>query len=113
MDTPMKVINPEWRRLGIEPADIWMRDGVGALVRMEDIGTVNGIVSDMLDHPAKYAGKITKLMETSLFNPGHSAEVGGRYIIESLLARQRARESPEASKHSALHNNETTKGVHP
>ncbi len=111
VDTPMKVINPEWRRLEIEPADIWMRDGVGALVRMEDIGTVDGIVADMLEHPAKYAGIITRLMETALFNPGHSAEVGGRYVLNALLARQRARQSPRNVQTSDPSQQQDNKGV--
>lgn len=89
IDTPMKVINPEWKRLGIEPADIWMRDGVGALVRMDALNTVNGIVEDMLAHPDKFADKIQALMDKSLYNPGHSGEVAGKYILETLISKKK------------------------
>jgi YidC/Oxa1 family membrane protein insertase len=89
IDTPMKVINPEWKRLGIEPADIWMRDGVGALVRMDALNTVNGIVEDMLAHPDKFADKIQALMDKTLYNPGHSGEVAGKYILETLINKKK------------------------
>lgn len=89
IDTPMKVINPEWRELGIEPADIWMRDGVGALVKMDALNTVDGIVSDMLAHPDKFADKIQALMDKSLYNPGHSGEVAVKYILETLINKKK------------------------
>ena len=89
IDTPMKVINPEWQRIGIEPADIWMRDGVGALVKMDQLTTVNSIVVDMLSHPDKFTSKIQDLMDKSLYNVGHSGEVAGKYILESLIARKK------------------------
>lgn len=87
IDTPMKVINPEWKKLGIEPADIWMRDGVGRLVRMAEIGEISVLITEMLTCPEKYAVKIQKLMETSLYNPGHASEIAGRYILNSLVNR--------------------------
>ena len=89
IDTPMKVINPDWRELGIEPADVWMRDGVGALVKMDALDTVNGIVIDMLAHPDKFADKIQALMDKSLYNPGHSGEVAGKYILETLISKKK------------------------
>ena len=89
IDTPMKVINPEWQDLGIEPADIWMRDGVGALVKMDALNTVNGIVEDMIAHPDKFADKIQALMDKSLYNPGHSGEVAGKYILETLIDKKK------------------------
>ena len=85
----MKVINPEWQKLGIEPADIWMRDGVGALIKMDALDTVNEIVEDMLAYPDKFAEKIKSLMHKSLFNPGHSGEVAGKYILETLISKKK------------------------
>ena len=89
IDTPMKVINPEWQKLGIEPADIWMRDEVGALVKMDALDTVNEIVEDMLENPGKFAGKIQALMDKSLFCPGHSGEVAGKYILDTLINKKK------------------------
>ena len=85
----MKVINPEWQRLGIEPADIWMRDGVGALVKMDALNTVNGIVEDMIAHSDKFSDKIQALIDKSLYNPGHSGEVAGKYILETLINKKK------------------------
>ncbi len=92
IDTPMKVINPEWEKLGIEPADIWMRERVGALVKMDRLDTVNSIIEDMLANPGKYETQIKELMDESLFNPGHAGEVSGEYILESLISRKKGKE---------------------
>ena len=89
INTPMKVINPEWQKLGIEPADIWMRNAVGMSFDMDRIAGVNAAVADMLENSDKFATKIQDLMNKSLFNVGHSGEVAGKYILDSLIARKK------------------------
>ena len=89
INTPMKVINPEWKKLGIEPADVWMRDGVGVSFDTDKLSGVGSTVADMLAHPDKFAAKIQSLMDKSLYNVGHSGEVAGKYILDSLIARKK------------------------
>ena len=91
INTPMKVINPEWQKLGIEPADIWMRNGVGHSFDPDRLGEVSEVAADMLAHPDKFASQIQSLMDKSLFNPGHSCEVAGRYILDTLIARRKGK----------------------
>lgn len=89
INTKMKVINPEWKRLGIEPADIWMRDWVGMSFDLDKLSGVGAVLNDMLAHPSKFADQIQSLIDRSLFNPGASAEVAGRYILNSLIAKKK------------------------
>lgn len=93
VNTAMKVINPEWEKLGITPADIWMRDGVGKSFDLDGLDGVAEAAADMLSHPDKFADQIRLLMAKSLFNPGHASEVAGKYILDSLIAKQKGKKS--------------------
>lgn len=89
VDTPMKVINPEWKKIDLVPTDISFRNEVGVSVPMEDIAKAGPAVADMLAHPDRFAAKIDALLKAQFFNPGHAGEVAGRYVLESLIARRK------------------------
>ena len=89
VDTPMKVINPEWKKIDIVPTDISFRNEVGVSVPMEDIAKAGPAVADMLANPDRFAAKIDALLKAQFFNPGHAGEVVGRYVLESLIARRK------------------------
>ena len=88
-NTPMKVINPNYARFGV-PTDISFRDKVGVSLEPSDAEKVYDVVSDMLVNGAAYSERIERLMKESLFNIGKTGEVGGKYIISQLIARQEA-----------------------
>ena len=73
--------------LGVVFGVVWRK------VKMDALDTVNGLVADMLEHPGKFADKIQALMDKSLYNPGRSGEVAGRYILESLKSRKNKRQT--------------------
>lgn len=89
VDTPMKVINPEWKKIDIVPTDISFRNEVGASVAMDDMDGAAAKIADMLAAPDTYASKIDNLFSTQFFNPGHAGEVVGKYILNALLERKR------------------------
>jgi len=90
VDTPMKVINPEWQKIDLVPTDISFRNEVGASVSMVDVSEKAGAtVADMLASPDRFAAKIDALFSAQFFNPGNAGEVVGKYILESLIARKK------------------------
>ena len=89
VDTPMKVINPEWKKIDLVPTDISFRNEVGVSVPMEDIAKAGPAVADMLVHPDRFAAKIDALLKAQFFNPGHAGEVVGAYILNTLIARRK------------------------
>ncbi len=89
VDTPMKVVNPEWERLGLVPTEISFRNRVGVSVAPSDIpAKVPAAVADMLEHPGTFADRIDALLREQFYNPGRAAESAGRYILQSLIARK-------------------------
>ena len=89
IDTPMKVINLEWKRIELVPTDISFRNQVGVSVRMDDMAGAAEAVADMLANPTKFAARIDHLLQAQFFNPGHAGAVVGKYILDSLIARKK------------------------
>lgn len=85
INTPMKVMNPNYKDLPMQPLDITLRDQLGRNVALEDVGTTTGqAVADLLADSAGYQQRIDSLVHELIPNFGHSGEIGGRYILRSL-----------------------------
>lgn len=84
IDTPMKIMNPEYEKIGIEPFNIWARNETGKVVRLDEIDKLNEIINKMLENTEEYREKISKLVQDSVFNIGNSAEIGAKYIIQAI-----------------------------
>ena len=84
IDTPMKIMNPDYKKLDIEPINIWIRNEVGRLVAVEDLETLDNVVRELLSKRGEYHEKIAALTERCVYNLGKSSEVGGKYLIEAV-----------------------------
>jgi len=92
INTPMKVVNPEWKRVGITPTDIWFRDEVGVSLELADVAAKAGeTVVDMLGRPDAFAAKIGGLFRENFFNPGHAGGAVGSYILDTLIEKENSR----------------------
>ena len=89
VNTKMKVLNPEYMKIGLEPTDIWFRDRVGVSVAKTEMAKAAIAIRDMLANPDRFAAEISKLLEENYFNPGRSGEVAGKYILDSLIKRKK------------------------
>ena len=97
VDTPMKVRNPDWKKLGIEPTDISLRDEVGVSFDPADLSKLPDAVADMLARPDAWRERIEECARRTVFNLGSSAEVGAEWILNRLLELQARRKSAEDS----------------
>jgi len=88
VNTPMKVINPEYKKIGIEPTDITFRDRIGKSLDVADVPSIGSVVADMIAHPNAFAAKIAELLETEFYDPLMAGEVAGQYILDSLISRK-------------------------
>lgn len=84
IDTPMKIMNPDYKKLDIEPINIWIRNEVGKLITIDELGTLDDVVREMLSKRDEYREKITALTQRCVYNLGKSSEVGGKYLIEAV-----------------------------
>ena len=99
VNTPMKVMNPEYQRIDTVPFDIWTRDVVGMSIELENVGEIREKIAYLLSHSDEYRETIQKLTNEYVFNLGNSAEVGARYIIDAVF--RKVRERHEGNKQEA------------
>ena len=95
VDTPMKVNNPDWEKVGIEPTDISLRNRVGTSVDPERAAEIGDTVANMLDHANDWNDEIERVRSELIFNIGHGAEASGEYLLSSLLEKQAAKEQEQ------------------
>ncbi len=88
VNTPMKVQNPEWKELGVEPVDFELRKEIGKAFDINELCDIKNIIDDMLNSHEKYKEKIIKCRDENIFNLGSSAKVAGSFILKTLVEKQ-------------------------
>ena len=88
VNTPIKVINPEYGRIGIEPTDLTFRDRIGRALDIAGVPSIDVVVTEMIAHPETFAAKIADLLATEFYDPLKAGEAAGEYILDSLIARE-------------------------
>ena len=87
VNTQMKVVNKDYKKIKLKPFDITARNVVGKSVEKEETADIAGAVEELLAHQADYKQSIAELKESYFYNLGHSGEVGAQYIIDRLSAK--------------------------
>ena len=87
INTPMKIMNPDYEELGIVPFDVRVRDQIGISLDLDKLGEIEGSVDRLLHEDLFSKASIEKLRSEYLFNVGKSASAGADYIIKSLIEK--------------------------
>lgn len=95
IDTPMKVMNPEYRKIDVEPINIWMRESIGATLKPDEMSKISDLVADMLANADRYRDKIDAFVHEYVYNLGKSAEVGGQFIIGEVIKKINEKKTKE------------------
>ena len=92
IDTPMKIMNPNYKDIDVEPINIWSRNIIGKSLRTDQLNDINKVIKDFLNNGDKYEKKINDMLHDSIYNLGNSAEKGANYIIECIQEQIKERE---------------------
>ncbi|MCL2053270.1 MAG: membrane protein insertase YidC [Oscillospiraceae bacterium] len=84
INTPMKVMNPEWQKINVEPMDLWIRDMLGVSLAPDELFGAGEVIGKLLGNKEEYRNKIDKLINDYMYNIGEAAHFGGNYIIEQI-----------------------------
>lgn len=93
VDTPMKVMNPQYQKIGIEPINIWIRNEIGTILHLDEINHAAQVVQNTMEHTADYHDKLEAFVNEYVYNLGCSAQVGAKYIISSLIEKSNNRKT--------------------
>lgn len=95
IDTPQKINNPEYTRLGIEPLEISLRSRIGISVSPDDLTALDQKIVRLLNRSNEYSEEILNLRNTYIANFGKSGQVACKYILDSLKTHSIKRENKE------------------
>lgn len=85
VNTPMKVMNPDYKEIDVVPFDIEIRNQVGISVEPENLQTLGDIVERLLDGK-EYSNKaMAEVRSKYLYNVSKSGAVGADYLIGRLI----------------------------
>ena len=86
INTPMKILNPDYQELETVPIDIELRDKIGISVEINMISReIVSIVDKLMEDKQFSSESLQKLKEQYIYNIGTSGKVGAKYIIEQLV----------------------------
>lgn len=92
IDTPMKVMNPDYAEIGVEPMDLEIRNRIGiSIAPKEIVNSLEDSIERLLHEEIFSSESIRELRERYLFNVGCSAKAGADYIINSLIDKSRGK----------------------
>ena len=93
IDTPMKIMNPDYKKINIEPFNIWCRNIIGEVVPVNQINEINNVIKRTLENKDKYTKEITDLLNNNVYNLGSSSEKGATYIIKIIQKKIKERKN--------------------
>lgn len=83
VNTPMKVMNPEWKQIDNVPLDVAIRSEVGMNVDPSEVNKTGEMALELLERTEEYRNKNRLLREKEIFNLEGCGEIGGRYVLEA------------------------------
>lgn len=93
IDTPMKVMNPEYEKINTPPINIWMREVIGAVVKPDELEKLPEAVERLLSGRDEYRERIDRFVHEYVYNLGNSGEVGAKYIINEIQKKIKERKN--------------------
>lgn len=93
INTKMKVENPEWEKIGIEPVEIALRSKVGVALEKTELDRVKDTANMLLDSSGEYHDKIDKIKLEHLYSYGSNGAEGVKYILQRLTQIQKEKRS--------------------
>lgn len=84
IDTPLKIMNPEYQKIDTEPFNIWMREVLGKVLKLTEVSGAYEVIKEMFEQADTYRATIESHANEYVYNLDHSGEVGAKYIIAEL-----------------------------
>ncbi|MCH8864457.1 MAG: hypothetical protein IIB13_03715 [Chloroflexi bacterium] len=87
LDVPLKIHNPRFRELEIEPLELTLRSEIGVVVSLDKIEAIPRAVASLMENRALYQRRIAELRKQNIYAFGHSSEIGAQHIIDMAARR--------------------------
>ena len=84
INTPMKVMNPDYAEIKTEIINLTLRDQLGRSLQLNQLNQTAEEAAYLLSHSAEYQERINELAHKYLYHLDVSARIGGKYIIQAI-----------------------------
>ena len=84
IDTPLKINNPEYKKIGITPVENLLRDELGYTVNPLSLHEVPGKISKLLADTASFTKKFSEMKAGLFYNSAGAYKAGADYILEKI-----------------------------
>ncbi|MCL2015011.1 MAG: YidC/Oxa1 family membrane protein insertase [Defluviitaleaceae bacterium] len=84
VDTPMKIMNPNYKDYNLDVLDISLRNKVGVSLEIGQVGEISQNVKHLLSHKDDFAQQISEVVAEYMYYPGRHGEAAGRYLLGKL-----------------------------
>lgn len=89
INTPMKVMNPAYRKIDTVPLNILLREEIGSSLDVDKLAEVGDTAARLLADAPAYREKIAAFAAEYVYNPDRSAEISAQYILAKLNKRRK------------------------
>lgn len=91
INTPMKIMNPEYQKIDTVPLNILLREEIGCSLNLDEWNQLGDKVQMLLERKDDYYEKIGKFVQEYVYNHGTSAEIGAKYIVTAIQRKIKGR----------------------
>ena len=91
IDTPMKIMNPNYKDIDVEPINIWIRNVIGKSLNPSDLSKIKDTIHELVNSKDKYRKIIEKTIDEYVYNVGNSSDVAANYIIDMIQKKIKER----------------------
>ena len=90
IDTPKKVNNSEYDRLGLPSLEESVREELGGVIGPNDLDRMLERIDDLSRRREEFRGHLREVRDRSVYNIGHSATVGAAHVARLADSPRRA-----------------------
>lgn len=89
INTPMKVMNPDYDKINTIPVNIALRSVIGESMEVSEISNITTKIQNLADNRMAYRDAIEKTLQEHVYNVGMSRKIYGRYVIRSISGKSK------------------------
>lgn len=98
INTPMKVMNPEWQKIDYPPLNISLRDQLGKSLDVDQLDKAAETAEYLLTNTDVYHERINELAHEYVYNLDSSSEAGAKYMIQAVQNKIKMKGSKKNEK---------------
>ncbi|MDR2672023.1 MAG: YidC/Oxa1 family membrane protein insertase [Coriobacteriales bacterium] len=98
INTPMKVLNPNWQKIPAIPLELSLRNELGISLDVDEITLTGQTVTELLADSLAYQDRIEHLLSELLFDVGKGAAGGATYLISKIEYLRKTRQTADSKR---------------